>query len=226
MDKPFLGCGVARFHTTEQQGQPGRSTDRTPIVGWGRGLWRWSEIFLEGVLLIGSPTDSPKAAEETPAKPMKEAGAASEIDSPGETSTTADWNEMPPLEEEEAIAELDAAIDEAGDEEEEEPEPLDEADIAEVAHHIKDDPTLHLALGLTEPYWASMALAVGMRKLHEYQTHKNHLKRSQVLSYGKLATCYGVNKDQLQEISVIGKLRQKSKKCKAGQDERMVVLKQ
>ena len=116
---------------------------------------------------------------------MQEAGAASEINSPGETSTRADQSEMPPLEEEEAIAELDAAIDEAGDEEEEEPKPLDEADIMKAAHRIKDDPTLHLALGLTEPYWASMALAVGVRKLHKYQTHKNHWKQSQVLSYGK-----------------------------------------
>ena len=217
---------MARFHATEQQGQLGRSTDSTPIVGWGRGLWRWSEIFPEGVPLIGSPTDSPKAAEETPTKPMEEAGAASKIDSPGETSTTADRSKMPPLEEEEAIAELDAAIDEAGDEEEEEPKPLDEADIVKVAHRVKDDPTLHLALWLTKPYWASMALTVGVRKLHEYQTHKNHRMRSQVLSYGKLAIRYGVKKDQLQEISVIRKLQQKSKKCKAGQDERVVVLKQ
>ena len=145
-------------------------------MGWGRGLRQWLEIFLEGVPPIGSPTDGPKAAEETPAKPMEEAGAASEINSPGETSMMADWNEMPPLEEEEAIAELDAAIDEAGDKEEEEPEPLDEADITKVAHCIKDDLMLHLALGLTEPYWASMALAVGVRKLHKYQTHKNHQK--------------------------------------------------
>ena len=186
MDKPFLGCGVARFHTTEQRGQPGRSTDSTPIVGRGRGLRWWSEIFPEGVPLIGSPTDSPKAAEETLAKPMEEVGAVSEIDSPGETSMTADRNEMPPLEEEEAIVELDAAIDEVGDEGEEEPEPLDEVDIKEVAHHIKDDPTLNLALGLTDPYWASMALAVSVWKLHEYQAHRNHRKRSQVLSYGKL----------------------------------------
>ena len=165
---------MARFHTTEQQGQPGRSRDSIPIVGQGRGLRRWSEIFPEGVPSIGNPTDSPKAAEETPAKPMEEAGAASEIDSPGETSMMADRNKMPPLEEEEAIAELDAAIDEAGDKEEEEPEPLDEADLTEVAHRIKDNSTLHLALGLTEPYQASMALAVSMWKLHEYQTHKNH----------------------------------------------------
>ena len=226
MDKPFLGCGVARFHTTEQPGQLGRSMDSTPIVGWGRGLRQWSEIFLEGVPPIGSPTDSPKAAEETPAKPMEEAGAASKIDSPGETSTTANRNEMPLLEEEEVIAELDAAIDEAGDEGEEEPEPLDEVDIEEAAHCIKDDPTLHLALGLTNPYWASMALAVGVWKLHKYQAHKNHRKRSQVLSYGKLANRYGVNKDQLQEISVLGKLRQKPKKRKARQDERVVVFKQ
>ena len=63
MDKPFLGHEVARFHTTEQRGQPGTSTNSTPIVGQGRGLQRWSEIFPEGVSPIGSPTDSPKAAE-------------------------------------------------------------------------------------------------------------------------------------------------------------------
>ena len=198
----------------------------TPIVEWGRGLRQWLEIFPERVPPIGSPTDSPKAAEETLAKPMEEAGAASEIDSPGETSTTADRNEMPPLEEEEAIVELDAAIDEAGDEGEEEAKPLDEVDIEEVAHRIKDDPTLHLALGLTNPYWASMALVVSVWKLHEYQAHKNHRKRSHVLSYGKFVNHYGINKDQLQEISVVGKLWQKPKKHKARQDERVVVFKQ
>ena len=129
-------------------------------MGPGRGLWRWSEIFPEGVPLIKSPTDSPKTAEETLARPMEEAGMASKIDSPVEASTMAKWDKMLPLKEEEVIAELDAAIDEAGDEGEEEPKPLDEADIGEVAHHIKDDPTLHLALGLTDPYLASMALAV------------------------------------------------------------------
>ena len=226
MNKPFLGHGVARFHTTEQRGQPGRSTDSIPIVEWGRGIWWWSEIFPEDVPLIGSPTDSPKAAKEIPTKPMEEAGAASKIDSPGETSMMADRNEMPPLEGEKAIAELDAAIDEAGDEGQEEPKPSDEVDIEEAAHCIKDNPTLHLALGLTDPYWASMALVVGVWKLHEYQAHKNHRKRSQVLSYGKLANHYGVNKDQLQEISVVGKLRQKPKKRNAGQDKRVVVFKQ
>ena len=134
------------------------------MVGQGRGLWQWLEIFPEGVSPIGSPTDSPKAAEETLAKPMEEAGTASKIDSPGETSMMANQNKMPPLEEKEAIAELDAAIDKAGDEGEEEPECLDEADIGEAAHCIKDDPTLHLALGLTDPYWASMALAVSVQK--------------------------------------------------------------
>ena len=226
MDKPFLGCGVARFHTTEHQGQPGRSTDSTPIVGQGRGLRQWSEIFPEGVPPIGSPTDSPKTAKETPARPMEEAGVASKIGSPGESSMTADWDEMPPLGEEEAIAELDAALDEAGDEGEEEPKPLDEVDIGEVAHCIKEDPTLHLALGLTDPYWASMALAVSVWKLHEYQAHKNNQKRSQMLSYGRLRNHYGVNKDQLQEISVMGKLQQKPKKHKARQDKRVVVFKQ
>ena len=200
--------------------------DSTPVVGRGRGLRHWSEIFPEGVTPIGSPTDSSKTTEEPPAEPMEEAGAASKIDSPVKASMMVKWDKMPPLEEEEAIAELDAAIDEAGDEEEEEPEPLDEEDIVEVVHHIKDNPTLHLVLGLTETYWASMALAVSVRKLHEYQAHKNHQKQSQVLSYGKLVTRYEVNKDQLQEILVIRKLWQKSKKCKAGQDERVVVLKQ
>ena len=115
-------------------------------------------------------------------------------------------DKMPPLEEDEAIAELDAAINEAGDEGEEGPEPLDEADIREVAQCIKDDPMLHLALGLTEPYWASMALVVGVWKLHKYEALKNNGRRSQVLSYSRLVAHYGVRKDQLQEVSVMGKL--------------------
>ena len=176
MDKPFLGRGLTKYLTPGQQGQLTRSTDSPPVVGWGRGLWHWLETFLEGVPPIGSPMDSSRSTKEPPAELMEDAGAASEINSPVKTPMTDKWDKMPPLEEEEAKAELDAAIDEAGDEEEEEPKPLDEADIAEAAHHIKDDLTLHLALGLTEPYWASMALAIGVRKLHEYQAHKNHRK--------------------------------------------------
>ena len=156
---------------------------------------------------------------------MEDTEAAREVDCPSETVVGVDFDKMPPLEEDETIAELDAAIDEAGDEGEEGPEPLDKANISEVAQHIKDDPMLHLALGLTEPYWASMALAVGVRKLHEYEALKNN-RRSQVLSYGRLAAHYGVKKDQLQEVSVMGKLRQRPKKCKAEQDEGVVVFKQ
>ena len=85
---------------------------------------------------------------------------------------------------------------------------------------------LYLALGLTEPYWASMALVVGVQKLYEYKVLKNNRKRSQVLSYGRLVARYGMRKDQLQEISVMGKLQQRPKKCKAGQDKRVVVFKQ
>ena len=47
-----------------------------------------------------------------------------------------------------------------------------------------------------------------------------------MLSYGRLAAHYDVRKDQLQEVSVVGKLQQRPKKCKAGQDERVVVFKQ
>ena len=103
---------------------------------------------------------------------------------------------------------------------------MDKADIREAAQCIKDDPMLHLVLGLTEPYWASMALAVGVWKLHEYEVLKNNWRRSQVLSYGRLADHYGVKKDQLQEVSVMGKLQQRPKKHKAEQDERVVVFKQ
>ena len=198
----------------------------TPIVGRGRGLWRWLEVLPEGVPPIGSPPDSPKMTEEPMGRPMEEAEAAREVDSPIETVAVADLDEMPPFEEDEAIVELDAAIDKAGGEGEEGPKPLDEADIGEVARRIKDDPMLHLALGLTEPYWASIALAVGVQKLHKYEAHKNNRRRSQVLSYGRLADRYGINKDQLQEVSVVGKLRQRPKKCKARQDERVVVFKQ
>ena len=85
---------------------------------------------------------------------------------------------------------------------------------------------LHLALGLTEPYWASMALVVGVRKLHEYEVLKNNRRRSQVLSYGRLVAHYDMRKDQLEEVWVMGKLRQRPKKCKARQDKRVVVFKQ
>ena len=159
-------------------------------------------------------------------RPMEDTEVAREVNCPSETAAGVALDEMPPLEEDEAIVELDAAIDEAGDEGEEGPKPLDEADISEVAQPIKDDPMLHLALGLTEPYWASMALVVGVWKLHKYEAHKNNGRRSQVLSYSRLADRYRVKKDQLQEVSVMGKLQQRPKKCKAKQDERVVVFKQ
>ena len=230
---PCRGAGKGRWSEVFLEGVPpigsstasSRSTKGSPAEP-REGQQHWSEVFLECVPPIGSPTDGSRSTEESSAEPMEEAGAASKINSPVKALMMDTWDKMPPLEEEEETAELDAAINEAGDEEEEGPKPLDEADITEAAHCIKDDSTLHLALGLTDPYWASMALAIGVRKLHEYQAHKNNQKQSEVLSYGKLVTCYGVNKDQLQEISVIGKLRQKSKKHKAGQDKRVVVLKQ
>ena len=74
---------------------------------------------------------------------------------------------------------------------------------------------LHLALGLTEPYWASMALVVRVRKLHEYEVLKNNRRRSQVICYGRLAALFGINKDQLQEVTVVGRLWQRPKKQKA-----------
>ena len=175
--------------------------------------------------MVRSPPDSPKVTREPTGRPMEETEVAREVNSPSETAAVVNLDEMPLLEEDEAIVELDAAIDEAGDKGEEGPEPLDEADIREAAQRIKDDPMLHLALGLTEPYWASMALAVGVWKLYEYEVLKNNWRRSQVLSYGRLAAHYDVRKDQLQEVSVVGKLWQRPKKCKVGQDKRVVVFK-
>ena len=226
MDKPFLGCRVAKFHTAEQQEQPARAMGSTPIVGRGRGLWRWSEVMLEGVPPVRSPPDSPKVTGEPTGRPMKETEMAREINCPSETAAVVELDKMPPLEEDEAIVELDAAIDKAGNEGEEGPEPLDEVDIREAAQCIKDDPMLHLALGLTEPYWAIMALVVGVQKLHEYKALKNNQRRSQVLSYGRLAARYSMRKDQLQEVSVVRKLQQRPKKHKAKQDKRVVVFKQ
>ena len=47
-----------------------------------------------------------------------------------------------------------------------------------------------------------------------------------MLSYGRLVDHYSMKKDQHQEVLVVGKLRQRPKKCKAEQDERVVVFKQ
>ena len=135
MDKPFLGRGVAKFRTAEQQGQPAREMGSTPIVGRGRGLWRWSEVMLEGVPPVESPPDSPKVTGEPMGRPMGDTEVAREVDCPSETAAGVDLDKMPPLEEDEAIAELDAAIDEAGDKGEEGPEPLDEADIRGSSTH-------------------------------------------------------------------------------------------
>ena len=133
MDKPFLGRGVAKFHTAEQQEQPVRAMGSTPIVGWGRGLWRWSEVMPEGVPMVRSPADSPKVTREPMGRPMEETEVAREVDCPSETVAVVNLDEMPPLEEDEAIAELDAVIDKAGDEGEEGPKPLNKVDIREVA---------------------------------------------------------------------------------------------
>ena len=88
---------------------------------------------------------------------------------------------------------------------------------------------LHLALGLTEPYWVSMALVVGVWKLHEYKVLKNNQKPPEEkpdITNGRLVARYNMRKDQLQEVSVVGKLQQRPKKRKARQDERVVVFKQ
>ena len=73
MDKPFLGHGVAKFHATEQE-QLARAMGSTPMVGRGRGLWQWSEVTLEGVPMVRSPPDSPKATREPMGRPMEETG--------------------------------------------------------------------------------------------------------------------------------------------------------
>ena len=73
-----------------------------PIVGQGRGLCRWLEVMQEGVPPIGSPPDSPKATGEPMGRPMEEAEAAREVNSPSQTAAMADLDKMPPLEEDEA----------------------------------------------------------------------------------------------------------------------------
>ena len=104
MDKPFLGCGVAQFHTAKQQEQLARAMGSAPIIGWGRGLWRWLEVMLEGVPTVRSPPNSSKATREPTGRPMEEAEVAREVDYPSETAAVIDLDKMPPLEEDEAIA--------------------------------------------------------------------------------------------------------------------------
>ena len=88
MDKPFLGCGVAQFHTAKQQEQPARAMGSTPIVEWGRGLWQWLEVMPEGVPMVRSPPDSPKVAREPTGRPMEETEAAREVNCPSETGSS------------------------------------------------------------------------------------------------------------------------------------------
>ena len=99
MDKSHMGCRVAKFHTIKQQEQPARAMSSTPIVGWGRGLWRWSEVMAEGVPMVRSLPDSPKATGESTGRPMEETEVAREVDCPSETAAVADLDEKPPLEE-------------------------------------------------------------------------------------------------------------------------------
>ena len=216
---------MGKYSATIQQEQSMRAMSSTPTVGCGRGLGLWSEVMLEGVPMVQSPPDSPKATRESPERPMEESEEAREDDYPSKAVAATDVDEMPPLEVDEALLELDATLDEAGNEGEEGPKTLAEEDINEAPREIKDNPTLCLALGLTNPYWASMALVVGVRKLHEYEVYKSNQRRSQGISYGKLAAWFGINMDQLEEVLVVGKLQQRPKKGKAGQDKRVVEFK-
>ena len=57
--------------------------------------------MLEGVPMVRSPPDSPKATGEPMGRPMEETEAAREVDCPSETVAVVDLDEMPPVEEDE-----------------------------------------------------------------------------------------------------------------------------
>ena len=96
MDKPFLGRRVAQFHTAKQQEQPARAMGSAPIIGRGRGLWQWLKVMPEGVPMVRSPPNSPKATGEPTGRPMEETEAAREVTCPSETAAVVDLDEMSP----------------------------------------------------------------------------------------------------------------------------------
>ena len=134
MDKPFLGCGVAQFHTAKQQEQPARAMGSTLIVGRGQ-----RPMVVVGSDARGCPhSKKPSKQSQSDQRAYRKAHGRKQrwrerSTAPVRLRQVVDLDEIPPLEEDEAIAELDAAIDEAGDEGEEGPKPLDEADIREAA---------------------------------------------------------------------------------------------
>ena len=138
----------------------------------------------------------------------------------------------PPLEditedeEEESIAvedkeELDAAIEAAREEAETiEGEDLDR--IHGMAETAKHSPYMQELMGIKNPIIMGYVYAAGLRKVQELELVHGEREKKDLLSYSKLAYRFNVDKKELQECCVVGKLKATGKRKHPKQDKRIM----
>ena len=138
----------------------------------------------------------------------------------------------PPLEdisedeEEESMAvedkeELDAAIEAAG----EEAEIIEEEDLDHIqgmAETAKHSPHMQEIMGIKNPIIMGYVYAAGLRKVQELELVLGRREKKDLLSYSKLAYRFNVDKKELQECCVEGKLKATGKRKHPRQDKRLV----
>ena len=138
----------------------------------------------------------------------------------------------PPLEdisedeEEESMAvedkeELDAAIEAAG----EGAETIKEEDLDSIrgmAETAKHSPYMQELMGIKNPIIMGYVYAAGLRKVQELELVLGRREKKDLLSYSKLAYRFNVDKKELQECCVAGKLKAVGKRKHPKQDKRIV----
>ena len=129
-------------------------------------------------------------------------------------------------EEEEGMAvedkeELDGAIEAAG----EEAETIEEEDIDRIrvmAESAKHSPHMQELMGIKNPIIMGYVYAAGLRKVQELELVHGEREKKDLLSYSKLAYRFNVDKKELQECCVAGKLKVAGKRKHPKQDKPIV----
>ena len=129
-------------------------------------------------------------------------------------------------EEEESMAvedkeELDVAIEAAG----EESETVEEEDLDHIrgmAESAKQSPHMKELMGIKNPIIMGYVYTAGLRKVQELELVHGKREKKDLLSYSKLAWRFNVDKKELQECCVAGKLKAADKRKHPKQDKRIV----